>query len=246
MQYGYFGIFLVCVFGASSVIIPIPYTVIIFFMGKFFDPFLVAISAGAGSAFGEFSGYMLGYFGRAVVSSERRKKMDYILKIFNRYGAAVIIFLFALLPLPDDLLFIPLGIMRYNFLKALIPALAGKILMSFILAYGGRLSIGIIEALLGGEGSILTIVASTVLLFLILLAMFKIDWEKVLPLEEKGEKKNLKVTRAPILWRDKFLPTNSNCFFPHLVCLSVMETQKMEVIGFSGLFIRFLTLLLTV
>ena len=105
--------------------------------------------------------------------------MNYILKIFSRYGA-VTIFLFALTPLPDDLLFIPLGIMRYNFLKAFIPSILGKILMCFILAYGGYLSITLIETFLGGDGGSLTIVISAILLIIILIAMLKVDWEKFL------------------------------------------------------------------
>jgi membrane protein YqaA with SNARE-associated domain len=185
IQYGYFGLFLVSVIGASSIIIPIPYTLIIFFMGmsKNFDPLLLAISAGSGSALGEFFGYFLGYFGRAVVSKERKRKMNYILKIFSRYGS-VTIFLFALLPLPDDLLFIPLGIMHYSFLKAFLPCLLGKLLMSIILAFSGYFSIGFIERIFGGDGGLWTIIATTILLIVIVILMLKIDWEKVFPLEE--------------------------------------------------------------
>ena len=186
-SYGYFGVFLVSLIGSSSVIIPIPYTVIIFSMGmqkSLFNPFLLALSGGVGSAVGEFVGYLLGYFGRKVINENQQKKMNYILKLFTKYGA-ITIFLFALTPLPDDLLFIPLGIMRYNFVKAFIPCFMGKILMCLILAYGGYMSISIIEALFGGEGGLLTIIVSTILLLVIIIAMFKIDWEKYFPIKEK-------------------------------------------------------------
>jgi len=188
--YGYFGVFLVNLIGSSSVIIPIPYTVIIFSLGMqkdLFNPFFLAVSGGIGSALGEFVGYFLGYFGRTVIGEKQKKKMNYILKLFNKYGA-VTIFVFALTPLPDDLLFIPLGIMRYNFVKAFIPCIIGKMLMCFIVAYGGYLSIDTIEALFGGEGGPLTIVASAVLMAIVIIAMFKIDWEKFFPLEEKNKK----------------------------------------------------------
>jgi len=189
LHYGYLGVFLVSLIGASSVIIPIPYTILIFFMGKFLDPILVAVSAGIGSAMGEFFGYFLGYYGRALVSDERKRKMDYILKVFRRYGA-IAIFIFALTPLPDDLLFIPLGIMHYNFLRAFMPCLLGKILMCLILAYGGCLSIGFIESILGEGGGLWTTIATTALLIIIIVVMFKVDWEKVfLPEEEKRERR---------------------------------------------------------
>ncbi|MGQ9513969.1 MAG: YqaA family protein [Thermoproteota archaeon] len=184
-QYGYFGIFFVSFLGAASIIIPIPYTIIIFTIGssRIFDPFLIAISGAAGSTVGEFFGYFLGYYGRVIMRKEKQKKMKYVLRIFSRYGA-LSIFLFALTPLPDDLLFIPLGIMRYSLLKALVPTFAGKLLMCFILSYGGYFSIGFIESIFG-NGGFYAIIISAILLFIIIVVMLKVDWEKFFALKEK-------------------------------------------------------------
>lgn len=177
-QFGYFGVFFISLIGAMSIIVPIPYTLVIYLLGSFLNPFFVAVSGGLGSALGEFSGYVLGYYGRAVLSEERRKKMDYMMKVFYRYGFAAIFF-FALTPLPDDLLFIPLGIMRYQFVKAFIPAILGKMLMCFILAYSGYLSIGIINTIFGGESGWLGLVITSALLIIVIVVILKIDWEKV-------------------------------------------------------------------
>ena len=181
-NYGYFGIFLISLIGALSIFFPIPYTVVIFTLGGLFDPFLIAIVAGLGSAVGEFSGYLLGFYGRKVISVERRRKMEFMVKVFDRFGP-VTIFLFALTPLPDDLLFIPLGIMRYSFLRAFIPALIGKISMNFIVAYSGRYAIEIIKDIFG-EGSdwiavLLGGLLGIVLLIIVMVVMFKVDWEKI-------------------------------------------------------------------
>ena len=176
-QFGYLGVFIISFIGSVSVVFPIPYTIVIYVLGAVLDPFFVAVSGGLGSALGEFSGYALGYYGRTVVSEERRRKMDYMVKVFDRYGPAAIFF-FALTPLPDDLLFIPLGVMRYPFWKAFIPALLGKTLMTFILAYSGQQSIAIIETLFAGSGLLGTVITSA-LLILIIVAMIKIDWEKL-------------------------------------------------------------------
>jgi len=176
-QYGYFGVFLISLIGSLSIVFPVPYALIIYLLGTLLDPILIAIAGGTGSALGEISGYVLGYFGRAVISEERRKKMDFMLRIFNSYGPPAI-FIFALTPLPDDLLFIPLGIMRYNFVKAFIPAVLGKFFMCLILAVGGRLSIGIIRDVFGGGGWWTTI-ASAAILLVIVAVILKVDWEKV-------------------------------------------------------------------
>jgi len=185
-QFGYLGVFIISFIGSVSVVFPVPYTIIIYLLGAVMDPFFVAVSGGLGSALGEFSGYALGYYGRAVVSEKRRRKMDYMVKVFDRYGP-VSIFLFALTPLPDDLLFIPLGVMRYAFWKAFIPALFGKMLMTFILAYSGQQSITIIETLFAGSGLLGTVITSA-LLILIIVAMIKIDWEKLFEKHVGNEK----------------------------------------------------------
>lgn len=192
-QYGYPGIFLVSFIGAASIVIPVPYTIIIFTIGslRILDPFLIAISGAAGSALGESFGYFLGYYGRAILSEERQKKMRYIARFFSRYGP-VAVFVFSLTPLPDDLLFVPLGIMRYSFVKAFIPAFIGKLLMCLTLAYGGYLSIGLVENVFGERGDIWIALASAVLLAIVITIMFKVDWEKVFPLEEKEKKRKRK------------------------------------------------------
>jgi len=191
-QYGYFGIFLISLLGAMSIFFPIPYTVVIFTLGAYFDPVAIAIVAGIGAAIGEFSGYMLGLYGRKLISKERREKMEFMLKVFNRFGPLAI-FVFALTPLPDDLLFIPLGILRYDIVKALIPALIGKICMNFIVAYSGRYAVGVIKDIFGEEGDWIAALFGTllaiVLFIIVMIIMFKVDWEKLF---EKYERKRFK------------------------------------------------------
>jgi membrane protein DedA with SNARE-associated domain len=188
LQYGYFGIFLISMLGATSVFIPIPYTVVIFTLGGLriggnwaFDPLWIAVAAGTGAAIGEFSGYLIGFGGRRVIGEKFKKKMDFLAKVFRKFGP-IVIFVFALTPLPDDLLFIPLGIMRYSLLKAFIPALLGKFVSNFIIAYSGRLSLQIIRDLFGVEGegmsALIGIILALVLMVIIFVIMFKVDWEK--------------------------------------------------------------------
>jgi membrane protein YqaA with SNARE-associated domain len=179
--YRYFGVFAVSFIGTASIIVPVPYTILILNLSMSsteWDPFLLTIAGGVGSALGEMLGYVLGYFGRVVINEERQRKMVYLVKIFDHYGPLAI-FVFALTPLPDDLLYIPLGIMRYKFFKAFIPTLLGKLLMIFIIVYFGRTAGDLILLLFGDSGSTIAIVVSMVLLFVILFAMYRIDWEKV-------------------------------------------------------------------
>jgi membrane protein YqaA with SNARE-associated domain len=166
-----------------SIFVPIPYTVVIFILGglETFDPLLIAVAAGLGSAIGEFSGYLLGAGGRKVIGNRYKKRMDFITKLFKKYGS-IAIFIFALTPLPDDLLFIPLGVMRYSLIRAFIPALLGKFFSSLIIAYSGRLSLDIVKNIFGVEGEGMSLLIGTVigivLLIIVIIIMFKLDWEK--------------------------------------------------------------------
>jgi len=203
LQYGYLGIFLISLIGATSIIFPIPYTVIIFTIGGLkvgeawvFEPLWIAGAAGIGSAIGEFSGYLLGFGGRRVIGERYKRKMEFLMKVFDRFGS-IAIFLFALTPLPDDLLFIPLGVMRYNFVKAFFPALVGKFFMNLVVAYSGRFSIQIIRDIFGVESgwisALIGMILAIVLLVTVFIIMFKVDWEKffekyITKKEDGGEK----------------------------------------------------------
>ena len=182
-QYSYLGVFVISLLGAMSIFIPIPYTVVIFILGglQAFDPFLIAVAAGFGSAIGEFSGYLLGLGGRKVIGDKYKKRMNFLTKLFKKYGS-IAIFIFALTPLPDDLLFIPLGVMRYSLPRAFIPALLGKFLSSLIIAYSGRLSLEIVKTIFGVEGEGTSLLVGTIigvsLLVIVFIIMFKLDWEK--------------------------------------------------------------------
>jgi membrane protein YqaA with SNARE-associated domain len=184
IQFGYLGVFFISFVGTMSIIVPIPYTLVILWLSMrgAMNPLLLTIAGGIGSGIGEFSGYALGYYGRTMISKKRQRKMNYMVKVLNRYGS-IVIFLFALTPLPDDLLFVPLGILRYSFIKAFIPCFLGKLLMCSILAFGGQLYYDVLLIIFGEmtwEIEILTSIITAVALILTLVAMFKIDWEKLL------------------------------------------------------------------
>lgn len=169
---GYPGIFLLSFIGAGSVIIPIPYTVVSLAIAPAFDPLLLAMAAGLGAGVGELVGYGLGYAGRQVVGKKRRRQLDAMVRIFERFGLLAI-FIFALTPLPDDLLFIPLGLMHYSLWRALVACVAGKFVMSFIIACVGKAAAGLFAV----DWLMAAVVA--VLLALVVVVMVRIDWVKL-------------------------------------------------------------------
>jgi len=187
-QLGFIGTFLVSFIGASSILIPIPYQAIVFWVGVNTDinPYILILSAGLGSAVGELVGYFIGYAAKHVISERRKRRFDAMLRILMRHKNIwpLLIFIFALTPLPDDLLFIPLGIIHFSFLRAFLPCLVGKVAMFYVLIFGGRYASDILSPMLGGEGSYITTliftVATVAILIVTIFGMLKVDWEKIL------------------------------------------------------------------
>jgi membrane protein DedA with SNARE-associated domain len=204
MQYGYLGIFVISLAGAMSIIVPVPDTIIIFTLaglkiggGWVFAPLLIALAATLGGAIGEVSGYLLGLSSKKVITGKYKKNVDFLVKVFDKFGA-IAIFAFALTPLPDDMVFIPLGASRYNPIKAFAPALTGKLLLSIAVAYGGRFSIGIIRDVFGVGGDLMSVVISTGIGIAFAIALFKVDWarrfEKYLCNQAPDDRSQMEVT----------------------------------------------------
>ena len=184
VQYGYLGIFAISLAGAMSIIVPVPDTIMVFTLAGLqtggnwvFAPFLIALAATLGGAIGEVSGYLVGLSSKKVITGKYKKNVDFLSKLFNKFGA-VAIFAFALTPLPDDMVFIPLGSSRYNPVKAFTPAITGKLLLSLAVAYGGRFSIGIIRQVFGVGGDLTSFMISTGIGVAFAVALFKVDWAK--------------------------------------------------------------------
>ena len=184
VKYGYFGVFSTSLLGALSIIIPVPDTTTIFALAGLkiggdwvFDPLLIAAVATVGAGIGEFAGYLVGIKGKKILNGKCRKNTDFIVNACEKFGF-VGIFAFALTPLPDDLMFIPLGNARYNPVKAFVPALTGKFLLSLLIIFGCRYSIGIITNAFGFGSSLLSFLISAALGIGITSAMFMIDLTK--------------------------------------------------------------------
>jgi membrane protein YqaA with SNARE-associated domain len=174
--YGYAGAFLISIFGNFTIFFPVPFAITIYAFGVTLNPLLLGLTCGLGSTIGEFSAYMVGAGGRKVIEGRYGERLENARLLIERYGMAII-FLFALLPLPDDVILIPLGMMRYDLKKALIAAFLGKVAMCTIVAYAGRFSYTFVRDIFE-SGGIVGGIGSVVLLAIILIAMMRIDWTR--------------------------------------------------------------------
>jgi len=95
--YGYPGIFLIALLSNATVLLPAPGIAIVFTMGAVFNPWGVALAAGAGGALGELSGYLAGFGGQVLI--ERKPIYERIIGWMRKYGSPTI-FILAALPNP--------------------------------------------------------------------------------------------------------------------------------------------------
>jgi membrane protein YqaA with SNARE-associated domain len=145
--YGYPGIFLLSILGNATIILPAPVIAITYVMGAVFNPFGVALAAGAGSALGELTGYMAGFSGQAV--AEKTAIYERLERWTDRYGGFAILVL-AFIPNPlFDIAGAAAGALRMPVLKFLLWAWIGKTLKMLLFALAGSTSLDWLIQLMG-------------------------------------------------------------------------------------------------
>jgi len=111
--------------------------------------------------------------------------MNALGKAIGKYGAFAV-FLFALTPLPDDIIYIPVGLTGFNLAKFMIANALGKIVLSWIVAYMGRFYFDVAVLFLGGEGGVVAVVGAIIAMAIITIVLLRINWEKVIEAAKKG------------------------------------------------------------
>ncbi len=183
--YGYLGIFWVSLLGSLLVFVPMPYffLVVLASVNSTFDPTAIGIVSAIGATTAKVIIFEASYTGSKLMSRTTEERLKPFMKLVSRYGG-VAAFLAALTPLPDDLVYIPLGLARYGLLKFIAYTLSGKILFTLIIAWGSRLSIDYISVFIEGAsdptGVLLIASAFIAVAVLTVYMIMKLDWAKVL------------------------------------------------------------------
>ena len=108
---GYLGAFLIALVTTATIFLPVPGIVLIFALGAVYDPVLVGLAAGAGSALGEITGYMLGFSGQFAVENNKTYQR---LELWMRRRGCIAIFVLSFVPNPFfDVAGAAAGVLRY-------------------------------------------------------------------------------------------------------------------------------------
>ncbi|MFC2059115.1 YqaA family protein [Chloroflexota bacterium] len=134
-SYGYLGAFLISLVSSATIILPVPGMVLIFALGATFNPVLIGLAAGAGSALGEITGYMLGYSGQTIFQDS---KIYLRMEKWMRQRGTIVIFILSFVPnTVFDLAGAAAGVLRFPLWKFLIVCFAGKTLRNILVAAAG-------------------------------------------------------------------------------------------------------------
>ena len=183
---GYLGILIISFLGSIIPFIPLPYfpLLITASFNKNFDPHMIALSSAAGAVAAKTIIFFVSYYGRKVLSDKTKQRMLPLQRLVSRYGWPGA-FVASLTPIPDDLVYIPLGLAKYSPWKFATATFAGKFLMNEAIVWGsfyfGRPLVNRLVAE-NTDPTILIIaaVASIAALGVIIYYSLKIDWAKVI------------------------------------------------------------------
>lgn len=132
---GFVGILLIALVSNSTLLIQIPYTVPLLSLAlsgaSFNHLLLMGVTSGIGAGLGEIVSY-----GMAVKilgsnpNLEKSALFQWVKRVTNKHPriTPVLIFIWALSPLPDDTVVIPLAMVRYGIKPILLPMFVGKVL----------------------------------------------------------------------------------------------------------------------
>jgi len=185
-DFGYLGILLISFVGSIIVFVPIPYfpVLITAAFNDNLNPTLIALSSAIGAVIAKLIIFYASYYGRNMLSSKIKGKMIPLQRLLGRYGA-IGAFIAAVSPIPDDIVYIPLGLAKYSPWKFAIATFLGKFVLNemFVIGaiyFGKPFVNNMVSNSTNIDYLIVVTIASVAALGAIIYCALKIDWAKII------------------------------------------------------------------
>jgi len=185
-EVGYLGLAIVSFFGSLIPFVPIPSFVLVATMavGEQFDIHILVIIAALTSTAAKQIIFYISYGGRKIISEKTKKRMKPFQKLVKRYGGSAA-FVAAATPIPDDLVYIPLGLAKYNPKRFFDATLLGKIVLYYgIVLISHYMGLSLLEPILQDIEDPLPIYIGIIILGLamtiIVILLLRLNWERIL------------------------------------------------------------------
>jgi len=185
-ELGYLSILLISFVGSIVVFIPVPYAPVLLaaaLSGKL-DPHLIALASATGAVIAKTIIFFASYYGRNLLSTKTRKRMLPLQRLVSRYGWPGA-FIAAATPVPDDVVYIPLGLAKYSPWKFVTATFAGKFAMNEAIVWSAiLLGRPLVEDVVTNTQDTFTLVVLTVasiaIMGLVIYYSLRIDWGKII------------------------------------------------------------------
>jgi len=185
-EVGYLGLTIVSFFGSLIPFVPIPSFVLVATMaaGEQFDIHVLVLIAALTSTAAKQIIFYVSYGGRKIISEKTKKRMLPFQKLVKRYGGSAA-FVAAATPIPDDLVYIPLGLAKYNPKRFFVATLSGKIVLYYVIVLISHYTgLSLLEPVLQGIDDPLPvyigIIALGIAMTLVVILLLRLNWEKIL------------------------------------------------------------------
>ncbi len=193
---GFLGIFLISLIGSLIPFLPLPYLAFVVLLAQKFngiDLFLLGFSAGIGGSLGKLTTYGLGVLSYKTLPENKKEELKFFNMIIKKYGV-IGVFIFAITPLPDDVLYFPLGLAKYNIKYFLIANMLGKTLLAIGVAYLSKFYFERAKYFLSSNDTLLTTIIAIIAMSIITIILLKMKWKITYEiLQEEGCKGLLKI-----------------------------------------------------
>lgn len=185
-EVGYIGLALVSFIGSLIPFVPVPSFILLATMsvGGQFDIHILALISALTATIAKQIIFYASYGGRRMISEKTKKRMKPFQKLVKRYGGAAA-FVAAATPIPDDMVYIPLGLAKYNPKRFFIATLSGKIVLCYIIVLISHYTgLSILEPILEDIDDPFAVYVGMIVfgavMTAIVILLLRLDWERIL------------------------------------------------------------------
>ena len=185
-EVGYLGLTIVSFFGSLVPFVPIPSFLLLATMavGTQFDIHILAIIAAFTATAAKQIIFYISYGGRKIISEKTKKRMEPFQKLVKRYGGTAA-FVAAATPIPDDIVYIPLGLAKYDPRKFFVATLLGKLVLCYVVVLISHyMGLSVLEPILEEIKDPLPVYIGIIILGAVMtitvILLLRLDWAKIL------------------------------------------------------------------
>ena len=183
---GYIILALVNFFGSLIPFVPLPGFLLLATMsiGNEYDLHILALVSAVSATAAKQIIFYVSFKGRKIISKKTLKRMRPVQRLVTKYGAAAA-FVAAATPMPDDIIFVPLGLAKYNPKRFFISTLVGKIVLSYSIVFLYHyLGLSVVEPLVkdldDATPIYIGVVVFGIMMTLVIVLLLRLDWARIL------------------------------------------------------------------